>query len=175
MMLAAGSKVKIQYMLQFRNAIEGDRQTVFELYMDEKANPYLTYDPMPLDAFAPLFSELLATQTLYVALEDDTIAGTFRLIPKLNRQSHVLYLGSFVIAPGMQGKGIGSKSMEFIKEYARNNGFIRIELTVDLNNNAAIHLYKKSGFQIEGIVRKSYRLQSTGHYYDEYLMAFLQE
>ena len=162
-------------MVQFRNAIPGDQKRVFELYMDEKANPYLTYDPMPEKDFTTLFNELVASQTLFVAMVNDSIAGTFRLIPKSHRQSHVLYLGSFVIDTPFQGKGIGSLSMDYIKEYARTKGFKRIELTVDLNNEAAIHLYKKSGFGIEGVVRKSYRLQSTGLYYDEYLMALLQE
>ena len=162
-------------MLQFRMASEADQKKIFELYMDEKANPFLTYDPMPEAAFTPLYIELLATKTLFVVLQDDVIAGTFRLIPKFYRQSHILYIGSFVIDPKMQGKGFGSKSMDFIKEYGRTNGFVRIELTVILHNEAAIHLYKKAGFGIEGIVRKNAFLQSTGAYYDEYLMAWIQE
>ena len=160
-------------MLQFRNAIQDDREKIFEMYMDEKANPYLTFDPMTVEAFIPIFNELLATQTLFVATENDRLAGTFRLIPKLYRQSHIIYLGSFVIHSGFQGRGIGSACMNFIKAYSLANGFKRIELTVDINNDLAIHLYKKSGFEIEGVVRKNYRLQSTGQYYDEYLMALL--
>src|SRR5688500_16111289 len=153
-------------MLQFRMATEADQKRIFQLYMDEKANPYLTYDPMPEDAFSPLFTELLTTKTLFVVIDNGRIAGTFRLIPKFHRQSHIVYIGSFVIDPEMQGKVIGSKSMEFIKEYSLTNGFKRIELNVIVNNEAAIRLYKKSGFEIEGIVRKNCRLQSTGMYFD---------
>jgi putative acetyltransferase len=160
-------------MIQFRKASPGDRQEIFELYMDEKANPYLTYDPMPTAVFTALYDELLTTQTLYVGCEEDRLVATFRLIPKSHRQSHVLYLGSFVIINQLQGKGIGTLALRFIMQYALSKRFKRIELTVDLHNDAAIHLYKKAGFETEGIVRKSYKLQSTGLYYDEYLMGLL--
>ena len=160
-------------MLLFRKATPDDRIYIFDLYMNEKANPYLTYDPMPKEAFGTLYKELIASGTLYVASDGEKIVSTFRLISKSHRQSHVLYLGSFVTHVSLQGKGIGTKSLIYIREYAQANGFRRIELTVDLHNDPAIHLYKKAGFEIEGIVRKSYYLKSTGMYYDEYLMSLL--
>lgn len=162
-------------MLVFRKASSADRRPVFEMYMDEKSNSYLTFDPMPEDAFEPLYESLLASGSLFVGTDADEIVATFRLIGKSHRQSHVLYLGSFVTRSSLQGKGIGSQSLKYIKEFALANGFRRIELTVDLHNEPAIHLYKKAGFEIEGIVRKSYRLASTGRFYDEYLMSLLPD
>ena len=75
----------------------------------------------------------------------------------------------------MQGQGLGSKILAHIKSFCAANGKSRIELTVDINNAGAIALYKKMGFDVEGIVRKSYKLSSTNQYYDEYLMAVLQD
>lgn len=162
-------------MLQFRPAIQNDMDAIYEMYMDHASNPFLTYDPMPESEFAGIYAGLITSATLYIASDKEKVVATFRLIPKTHRQAHVLYLGSFVIHYSMQGKGIGSKTLNHIREYAISKGFKRIELTVDIHNDAAIHLYKKAGFMVEGIVKKSYRLQSTGLYYDEYLMAMFPE
>jgi RimJ/RimL family protein N-acetyltransferase len=162
-------------MLQYRLAIVNDMHSIYEMYMDQSSNKYLTYDPMTETAFAGIYNELLSSGTLFVVTDGALIVATFRLIPKTHRQSHVLYLGSFVTSFAMQGMGIGSKALAFIREYAISNGFKRIELTVDIQNEAALYLYKKAGFTVEGIVKKSYRLEATGLYYDEYLMALLLE
>ena len=69
----------------------------------------------------------------------------------------------------------GSKILSAIKQQCKEVGKIRIELTVDVDNMAAIGLYKKAGFETEGIVKKSYRLSSTDRFYDEYLMACFLE
>ena len=98
---------------------------------------------------------------------------TYRLIPKQYRQAHTVYLGSLGIDPQHKGKGYGFAILEEIKENARRQGRTRIELTVDLDNDAAVHLYKKVGFVIEGVVRHSYKLSTTNQFYDEYLMAVL--
>ncbi|HKO82255.1 MAG TPA: GNAT family N-acetyltransferase, partial [Chitinophagaceae bacterium] len=143
------------------------------LYMEESANPYLTYDPMSKQDFTKIYSELLKTETVFVAEKEGTIIATYRLIPKTARQAHTVYLGSFTIKKDFQGKGFGKKILEDIKANAFKQDKKRIELTVDLNNAAAISLYKKAGFDIEGHIRKSYTLAATNEYYDEYLTAVL--
>ena len=65
--------------------------------------------------------------------------------------------------------------LQHIKEDALNQGITRIELTVDINNSAAIALYKKLGFEIEGTVRESYTVAGTGKLYDEYLMSVIMK
>ena len=153
-----------------RLAVDKDLQPIYDLYMEPDSNPYLTYDIMPLENFIAIYRELLQSQTLFVGEISGEIVASYRLIPKLYRQAHVYYLGSFVVKKGMHGKGIGSRVLQQILEYAKENGKSRIELTVDLHNQAAIHLYKKSCFVIEGTVKNSYKLTSTGKFYDEYLM-----
>lgn len=143
------------------------------MYMEESANPYLTYDPMNKEEFKKIYTGLLKTETLFVAEDEGTIISTYRLIPKTDRQAHTVYLGSFTIKKDFQGKGFGKRILEDIKAYASKQGKVRIELTVDVNNTAAIALYKKAGFDTEGRVRKSYTLATTNEFYDEYLMAVL--
>jgi len=156
-----------------RQADSKDFEAVYDLYMDEYANAYLTYDPMKKEEFKPIFGSVLQTRTLYVVERDGEIIATYRLIPKTDRQQHTVYLGGFTIKNGWQGKGVGSKILSAIKDECQKNNKIRIELTVDVENIAALNLYKKLGFQIEGTVRKSYRLSRTNQFYDEYLMSVL--
>ena len=106
-----------------RLANNNDFEAVYELYMDESANPYLSYDPMSTEEFEPRFASILETETLYV-VEDDNgkIIASYRIIPKTDRQKHTVYLGGFVVAPHNQGKGVGSKVMSVIKEHCANDG-----------------------------------------------------
>jgi putative acetyltransferase len=156
-----------------RLASSRDFDSIYDLYMEESANPYLTYDPMSKEDFTSIYNRLLKTETLFVVENEGAIIATYRLIPKTDRQAHTVYLGSFTISKNLQGRGFGKKILDHIKTYAAEQNKIRIELTVDINNAGAIALYKKSGFDVEGLVRKSYRLNTTNEYYDEYLMAVL--
>jgi RimJ/RimL family protein N-acetyltransferase len=156
-----------------RLATEKDFGTVYELYMDETANPYLTYDPMDQKDFAGIYAAVLQTGSLYVVEQDGEVIGTYRIISKENRQVHTIYLGGFNVKKTFQGKGLGAQIIEHIKKAAMENGKTRIELTVDINNSAAIALYKKTGFAIEGQIKKSYRRNTTNEYYDEFLMGII--
>lgn len=156
-----------------RLASSEDFETIYDLYMEESANPYLTYDPMSKQDFTKIYNGLLKTETVFVAEDEGTIIATYRLIPKTDRQAHTVYLGSFTIKKDFQGKGFGKKILEDIKANASKQHKVRIELTVDINNTAAIALYTKAGFDMEGRIRKSYTLAATNEYYDEYLMAVL--
>jgi putative acetyltransferase len=156
-----------------RLATDEDLDFIFGIYMDASSNPYLTYDPMTKKEFEKIYADLLTTHSLYVVEERNGPVGTYRLIPKQNRQEHCVYLGSFGILSSLKGKGYGFKILEGLKENVKQNGQSRIELTVDVNNEAAIRLYAKAGFETEGLIRKSYKLSLTNQFYDEYLMAAL--
>jgi len=145
------------------------------MYMDDYANAYLTYDPMSKDEFKPIYESVANTKTLYVVELNGEVMATYRLIPKSDRQRHTVYLGGFTIKDTWRGKGFGSKILSAIKRQCEENRMVRIELTVDVDNMAAIRLYKKAGFETEGTVKKSYKLSRTNRFYDEYLMACILE
>lgn len=69
-----------------------------------------------------------------------------------------------------QGKGVGSALLAAMIELADNwLNLSRLELTVYTDNEAAIALYKKFGFEIEGTHRKfAFR---NGEFVDVYAMA----
>ena len=97
-------------------------------------------------------------------------AGLHPVGPALRRR-HVLMLGISVL-PEAQGKGVGTALMAALCNYAdRWAGALRLELTVYCDNAAAIHLYRKFGFEVEGTLR-GYALRD-GQYADVYAMARL--
>lgn len=159
--------------MDHRLATTSDLDFIYGIYMDEHSNPYLTYDYMEKKEFEKIYAALLGTGTLFVAENDGQPVGTYRITPKDYRQAHIVYLGSFGISHLLKGKGYGFKMLQYIKQHVNENGQWRIELTVDVNNTAAIYLYKKAGFEIEGTLRMSCKLASTGKFHDELLMAVL--
>ncbi|HNW04309.1 MAG TPA: GNAT family N-acetyltransferase [Oscillospiraceae bacterium] len=73
-----------------------------------------------------------------------------------------------------QDQGIGAALMKQIIDLADNwLGLTRIELEVNVDNERAIHLYKKFGFEIEG--RKRMAILRDGQYVDAYLMSRIKE
>ena len=159
--------------LNIRLALQQDVDALYDLYMDEAANPFLTYDPTDRAGFQDIYAELLATGTLYVVQTAQKVIGSFRLIPKRDRQAHTIYLGGFVVDSSMKGRGIATKILNHIIKLVGNEGKTRIELTVDTENEKAINLYRKTGFVIEGRVRNSYKRLPENRYFDEYLMGLI--
>ena len=73
-----------------------------------------------------------------------------------------------------QGQGVGTALMEAAIELAdRWLGLSRLELTVFADNEAAIHLYRKFGFDVEGTHRR-YAFRDGG-FADAHFMARIRE
>jgi len=65
--------------------------------------------------------------------------------------------------------GLGTAMMNRILELARKEGMHRIGLHVIADNMRAVHLYEKSGFKVEGVLKASY-FGADGKYHDELAM-----
>lgn len=63
-----------------------------------------------------------------------------------------LFIG---VLQGYAGQGIGRRLLEAAEGWARKVGLHRLELTVMAHNARAIALYKKMGFEAEGVARHS--------------------
>ncbi|MCA1024857.1 GNAT family N-acetyltransferase [Cytobacillus kochii] len=70
-----------------------------------------------------------------------------------------------------RGMGVGGQLLQAVLAWANQEAIMRIELTVVSENEAALALYKKIGFEVEGVKRRS--LLMDGEYYDEYYMGKL--
>jgi len=87
------------------------------------------------------------------------------------RRRHAMMLGISVL-PHAQGKGVGRALMQALCDYA--DGWaqvLRLELTVFVDNQPAIALYRKFGFEVEG-THRAYALRD-GVFVDVLAMARL--
>ncbi|BBQ81854.1 TPA: N-acetyltransferase [Kluyvera ascorbata] len=108
-----------------------------------------------------------------VACIDEQVVGHLVLDVADNpRRSHVATFGTSISAD-FQGRGVGSALMREMINLCDNWLRVeRIELTVFVDNPAALALYRKFGFDIEG-TGKRYALRN-GEYVDAYFMARLK-
>ncbi|WP_207386012.1 GNAT family N-acetyltransferase [Legionella gresilensis] len=84
--------------------------------------------------------------------------------------AHRGVLGIGILAP-YRRMGIGSQLIKTALDKAQKKGLTRIELTVREHNQTALSLYKKFGFEIEGIHKKGVFVD--GIYEDLIFMALL--
>lgn len=86
------------------------------------------------------------------------------------RHSAYLVIG---IVKEYHGQGIGTRLFQELEKWAVKQGTIRLELTVVCQNQAAIALYEKMGFRVEGTKRASLMINGTPQ--DELMMSKLLE
>ncbi|MFZ6751480.1 GNAT family N-acetyltransferase [Undibacterium sp. Ren11W] len=107
---------------------------------------------------------------LLIAMYDGVVVGTGGLqSEKKIRRRHVASIGMGV-ADSFTGRGVGSALLTELLNLADNwHNLARLELTVFCDNAAALHLYGKFGFEIEG-KHRAYALRN-GAFVDAYAMA----
>ena len=121
-----------------------------------------------VDSLAPGKADVLL-----VAERGGEIVGSAGMHPAgaSPRRRHVMVLGISVRADA-QGQGVGSALMQAMCDYAdRWIGLLRLELSVYVDNERAIALYRRFGFEVEGRHR-GYVLRD-GAFVDAFAMARL--
>ncbi len=109
----------------------------------------------------------------FVAELDGTVVGNLgiHVNGKSPRRTHAAELG-MAVHDDFHGKGVGSALMTAAIDVADNwLNLGRLELTVYVDNEPAIGLYRKFGFEIEGTLR-AYAFRS-GAFQDAHIMARL--
>ena len=76
------------------------------------------------------------------------------------------------LLPAHRGRGIGRMLMDAALKAAWASGLTRVELAVHADNEPAIALYKRVGFEHEGVFRNASLID--GHYSDAIAMAALR-
>ena len=150
-----------------------DADILFTIFMDEKNNPFLSYDQMSREAFQPLFDELLQQNESFIFELNHEVVATYRIKKGSYRTAHVAYIGSLGVHPQHQGKGIGTTLIHSLVEQLRAEGFKRLELYVDTDNPRGIHFYKKLGFTEEAILKNYFKRSYEESYMDEIVMVMM--
>ncbi|TXC92880.1 GNAT family N-acetyltransferase [Metabacillus litoralis] len=109
--------------------------------------------------------------TIFVAEQFDKLIGFLLAVGGgANRNKHSVYV-VVGISLNFRGQGVGKRLFEQMEKWAKERGICRLELTVVTLNEAALSLYKKQGFEIEGTKRNSLFIE--GKYVNEYYMSKL--
>lgn len=118
------------------------------------------------------FQNFTGKNFILVALIDNKIVGSCSLSAneKRVRLNHIGILGITVLKD-YWNLGIGKYLIEATIERGKNNGLTRIELTTRVDNERALSLYKKLGFEIEGQLKNSIYIDDR--YYDSYIMGLI--
>jgi RimJ/RimL family protein N-acetyltransferase len=108
---------------------------------------------------------------LVAETEDREIVGTLDFAPGyFLRHQHWGEFGMGVMAH-FRGEGVGSALLDALLTWVSSRKEIeKICLTVHANNERAISLYKKAGFEVEGVKRRETRI-GPDEYLDAVLMA----
>ena len=108
-----------------------------------------------------------------VAVDGGRVVGWIDImVEDIEGFTHVGRLGMGVLKR-YRGRGIGQTLFEAALHAAQDEGLERVELDVYASNTAAISLYEKFGFEVEGRKRRARKLD--GEYDDMLIMARLLE
>jgi putative acetyltransferase len=72
-----------------------------------------------------------------------------------------------------QNKGLGKILTQYMLDIAKERGMKKVELTVVTQNERAIHIYEKMGFEKEGLIRLEHWNPILGEYGDVHFMGKL--
>lgn len=158
-----------------RVATPQDIVAVFSIYTHEKVAPFLTYEPMLLNAFEGIYEELLDSGCFYVWEVDGAVAGFYKATRYPGRGRHVALLGTLAVDPRRHGQGVGHAMLTDAIERLKADDVRRIELYAESDNAQALRFYGKLGFAHEGTLRQFYKRADEPHYVDEYVLGLLVE
>ena len=112
-------------------------------------------------------------QITLLAFLNDKIAGIVNITA--DQRKRVRHIGDLFIVIGKKywNNGLGNLLLEEVIEWAQASGILRrLQLTVQTRNQAAVHLYQKHGFVIEGRQERGAYIEER-KFIDVYLMGKL--
>ena len=158
-----------------RPATLADCPAIHAISSAPSVSPYLTYEPMPLDAFLPIFEDALATSDFYVWEAQGRVAGCYRILRYPGRTRHVALLGWVAVDPELHGQGHGLAMLRDALDHLRAAGVRRLELQAEADNARGLAFYRKLGFVAESVQRDACWRAGDAAPVDEILMVkFLQ-
>ncbi len=138
--------------VQIRHVETSDYPALQQLFSHPQVYRDTLQLPLPSqEMWAKKIKEMPAGMHKLVACIDEKIVG--QLTVEANQRARRRHVATFGIAVDAHccGKGVGSALMAAMIDLCDNwLNIQRIELTVFVDNTAAISLYRKFGFEIEG-------------------------
>lgn len=157
--------------LVVRPAVPADADALVELGRDVAAEPelWLTYDRTRGDERRNVRGVQRDANVLVLVAEDEHgIVGRLSIARDRSPLSRHIAEFGLMVAARARRQGVASAMIAEAIEWARGLGIARLELTVFPHNAPAIALYRKLGFEEEGLLRRRYLID--GRYLDAMLM-----
>ena len=144
------------YEYSFSEATLEAKAEVMPLREDLTIRPFAQKDTEALvDIFSEAFGDmreesldLIAFNTMTEGLElwsaelDGNVVGTVTT----RKEGDVQWITALAVAPTMQGRGIGTALLNFVKDLALRGGEKIVLLDVEVDNSQALTVYEKAGF-----------------------------
>ena len=106
-----------------------------------------------------------------IAVDDQSVVGWCDIVPDVRESARRCARLGMGVDPDYRGRGIGSQLLEAALAAARERGLERIELQVLESNQVAVRLYKRFGFQQDGLLKNARKLD--GQYENKIAMSLL--
>ena len=155
--------------LTVRLARLGDEDALLEI---DQATWSPLSSPSPEPSPGPFFNERTLPENVLVAEVDGRVVGwaKFEHPTPLHSSRHVWHVTGLGVDPDHQGRGVGYALMEALIAEARARRGLRMTLRVFGSNEPAQRLYKRLGFEVEGVLRGEFRV-GDGEFVDDLFMA----
>ncbi len=163
--------------IYLRAYTEGDEEVIARIENDTAPRQTLFYAiPTTLEQQREKINQLVADHssihfTICRNEDDEPIGQTALVRIDWTGRAAIFYIG---IADKVNwNKGYGKETTALILEYVFNTlNLNRIQLHVAVENEAAVKVYQKTGFTIEGTLREA--MYHDGRYCDFYVMGILR-
>lgn len=138
--------------VQIREATENDLAAIVALFADDPLGGHGdTTDPAAVPDYRAAFARIAASrnETLYVAIRNDEVIGTFQTMVTTTltaRGSSNLIIEAVQTRADMRGSGIGAAMIGFAIDKAREDGMRLVQLTSNAQRKDAHRFYERLGF-----------------------------
>ena len=109
-------------------------------------------------------SQIQASFEYGLLTEGITAQGFFAIEPQADRR---LFLSKLYVRHQARGRGVASEAMAYMEKLCRTQHLTSIWLTVNIRNDLAIAVYKKTGFEVVDTQVKDI---GEGYVMDDYIM-----
>jgi L-phenylalanine/L-methionine N-acetyltransferase len=155
--------------ITIRKAEPSDAEGIWRCYTPHAVRNTLQLPYRTLESVREFLNKRGEGDHVMVAVVDGEVVGMIGLHcssrPRVNHRAEI----GMMVRDDWHGKGVGKAMMQAVIDLADKwLNLTRIELTVFTDNEVAIALYRKFGFEIEGTLRK-YAFRD-GEFVDAYAM-----
>lgn len=134
---AKASVIDLEDHISIRQYTEDDQDALIQIFGDAFGD----FRDESIDLIE--YNTATEGSVVWVAEMDGEVVGTMTT----TKEGEVQKITALAVHPDMQGKGIGTALLNWSKHFALRNGERFVMLDVELENERALSVYEKAGFQ----------------------------